>query len=95
MTLQHASQFLEKVETDPNFRNQLLSAHSPEAKREILQGAKLNFTRNEYHQAINERWHSELNPEEMQNIVAAGGSGPCSDPQTMEVVCQTDLFLED
>ncbi|MCB1066672.1 MAG: Nif11-like leader peptide family natural product precursor [Simkania sp.] len=86
MSKQNAKQFLDRVETDANFRNQFLSAKKTDQKEKILKNEHYSFSKKELQEAINEKWGSNLTPEEMKKIAAAGGGGPCSNPESMKVI---------
>lgn len=86
MSKQDARKFLDSLEQDPKLRDQIINAESPQEKKQVIHDLQLNFTGEEYQEAINEKWHTQLSPEEMQKIVAAGGQGPCSNPQTMKAI---------
>ena len=86
MSKQSARQFLDRVETDTDFRNQLIQAPSQEAKQEIVSQANMSFTPEELEQAVYEKYQTELTPEEMKKTAATGGKGPCPTPEIMQVV---------
>ena len=94
MSKKQAMQFLDRVETDANFRNQILSCQKPEQKEKILKKEKYTFSKKDLQEAVDEKWHSNLTPEEMKKIVAAGGKGPCSSPESMKIISEMALFKD-
>ena len=94
MSKQQATQFLDRIESDANFRNQLLNASNQEFQKQVVTEANYTFSQQELYEAFNDKWNSELSQEEMQQIVAAGGSGPCPNPDILKVVSAVPALKE-
>lgn len=75
MSKQEAFKFLERMEKDHGFREQIKNAKDANAKKAVLQAAKLNFTKQEVEEALKEKYKQPLSPDQLKNIAAAGGQG--------------------
>ena len=72
MSKQNAVTFLNKCEQDKEFRTSLINAKNLEERKAILKKANLHFSKEEYRQAYQEKYHKELTDAELAKIIAAG-----------------------
>ena len=64
--------FLERCEKDKTFREQLMKAKDMNERKRILEKAGLTFTKKEFLEAYNEKYHKALSEKELEKIIAAG-----------------------
>lgn len=72
MTKEAAKKFLEKIEKDAHFRESLQKAKGKGEVKKILEQNHLSFTKKEYTEAYQEKFHRHLNEDELKRIAAAG-----------------------
>ena len=81
MSKQDAFKFLDRMEKDAAFRDQLKNAKDVNDKKKLLHSANLNFTKQEVEDAWKEKYKQPLSAEQLKQIAAAGGRGI---PQSFE-----------
>ncbi len=69
MSKEHAKQFLEKLDQDPEFKKKWMKV-SPEEAKKIIQEEDLGFTKDEFREAYQEQLGRELNQDELAQISA-------------------------
>ncbi|MBY0529727.1 MAG: Nif11-like leader peptide family natural product precursor [Rhabdochlamydiaceae bacterium] len=72
MSKHDASAFLDKWEKDKSFANSVRNAETVEQRRAILKKTNLHFTKEEYREAYQEKYHKKLSDAELNKILAAG-----------------------
>jgi predicted ribosomally synthesized peptide with nif11-like leader len=76
MSIQAAKDFIQKIETDTALKERLEAATDDAGRRQIVQAAGFDFTREEFKQAvveISKAAGQELSPEELDGIAAGTG----------------------
>lgn len=73
MSKEHAKQFLERLDQDPEFKKKWMNSTREETKK-IIEQEDLDFTHEEFSEAYQEKIGRELNQEELAQI--AGGMHP-------------------
>lgn len=73
MAKQDAFKFLDRMEKDAAFREQIRNAKDMNERKKLLQAANFNFTKQEVEEAIKEKYKQPLTPEQLKHIAAAGG----------------------
>ncbi len=69
MSKEHAKQFLEKLDQDPEFKKKWMNSTREETKK-ILKEKNLDFTHEEFSEVYEEKMGRELNQEELSQIAA-------------------------
>ncbi len=81
MSIQSAKDFITQIESDRTLQDRLKAAADDEARRQVIQAAGFDFTREEFKQAVAEismAAGQELSREELDGIAAgAGRAGWC------------------
>ncbi|MES2274319.1 MAG: Nif11-like leader peptide family natural product precursor [Chlamydiota bacterium] len=72
MTLDSATKFLDKLEKDSSFRQQLTHGKTKEERKKTIENAHFHFTKDEYKQAYKEKYHQPLTDKDLRDIAAAG-----------------------
>jgi len=75
MTKKDAKRFIERIETEPNFRARFKNAKSPEAKRAVLKRARLCFTKQEFNAVWKELKKKRPSASDLRQLAAAGKKG--------------------
>jgi predicted ribosomally synthesized peptide with nif11-like leader len=76
MSVQSARDFIKQLESDRTLQDRLQAAADDEARRQIIQAAGFDFTREEFHQAVAEisaAAGQEMSAEELDGIAAGTG----------------------
>jgi predicted ribosomally synthesized peptide with nif11-like leader len=79
MSVQSARDFIKRIETDEDLKEQLEAAPDHETRRQIVQSAGFDFTEDEFKQMVDElaaAASQELTEEELQEV-AGGRIGWC------------------
>jgi|GEM_PF-2437973 len=74
MSKETALKFLEKLETDMEWKKRLQNAKNDEERKLIQEEENFVFTKEEFQEAYTEKYHKTLSAEELKNIAAAGSS---------------------
>jgi predicted ribosomally synthesized peptide with nif11-like leader len=74
MSKESALRFLEKLESDMAFKKKLQAAKSDAERKAIQEEANLLFSKEDFKEAYQEKYHKTLSDQELKNIAAAGPS---------------------
>jgi predicted ribosomally synthesized peptide with nif11-like leader len=91
MTKKDAKRFIERIETEPNFRARFKNAKSPEAKKAVLKRARLCFTKQEFNAVWKELKKKRPSSSELRQLAAAGKKGKASAAKQLKM---DSLFTE-
>jgi predicted ribosomally synthesized peptide with nif11-like leader len=72
MSKQDARTFLDKWEKDKAFTDSIRNAESAEKRKAIIKKMNLHFSKEDYREAYQEKYHKELSDAELQKVIAAG-----------------------
>lgn len=72
MSKQDARTFLDKWENDKAFSSSLQNAKTMEERKSILKKMNLHFSKEDYQEAYQEKYHKKLSDSELNKIIAAG-----------------------
>ncbi|MBY0529725.1 MAG: Nif11-like leader peptide family natural product precursor [Rhabdochlamydiaceae bacterium] len=72
MSKQDARAFLDKWEKDKTFSSSLQNAKTMEERKAILKKTNLHFSKEDYREAYQEKFHKKLSDAELNKIMAAG-----------------------
>ena len=78
MSKKDALAFLEKVEKDTKFKSEFAKAKTEADLKKMQEKYHLAFTKKEFQEAFQEKYHKKLTPQDLTNLLAAGGTGPSS-----------------
>ena len=72
MSVENAKAFLERLNSDENFRNQMASADNNEARLQIAKEAGLELSTEELSSIIDQLTSEELSEEELDTVAGGG-----------------------
>ncbi len=79
MSKKDANVFLDKIATDNKYKSELAAIKNPSDLEKMKEKHGLHFTKEEFREAFKEKYHRPFTPEELNKVVAAGGSGSTGD----------------
>ncbi len=71
MSKKDAKVFLDKIATDNKYKSELAAIKNPSDLEKMKEKHGLHFTKEEFREAFNEKYHKLFTPEELTKVVAA------------------------
>lgn len=72
MSKESAKKFLDKIENDAKFREQIQKAKGKEERQKVFKAHHISFTEEEFSKAYQEKTHRHLSHKELEQVRAAG-----------------------